>query len=178
MSDQKRARCWLTVASCLIECQRSKIKEPPRRAALVASVLLFTSGRVPGLERYEAHPLNSADQPATMLLNTPIAYGRLVVLPLALLPATGGWLRTGLPFGSPLRSTWLQTSISLLTVPSISVASLRNSDIPCGPSKSRRLSRIAASLLTGSPWFDTWFSLAVLPVTDSPFQCRLAPIFG
>jgi len=102
----------------------------------------------------------------------------LVVLPSALLPAPGGWLRTGPPFGSPLRSTWLQPPISLLTVQPSSVASLRNSDFPCGPSKSRRLSRISVSLLTGSPAFETWFRFTVLPIPESPFQCNLASIFG
>lgn len=59
-------------------CRGLKKEKPPRRAALVASVLLFTSGCVPGLERYEAHPIDSADQPATMFPDTQ--------------PLMGGWL--------------------------------------------------------------------------------------
>jgi hypothetical protein len=105
-----------------------------------------------------------------MFLDTPIAYGRLVVLPLALLPATGGWLRTGFPFRSPLRSTSLRSSTSLFTVPSTPVAWLRNSDFPCGPSKSRCLVPNSGFPFDRIPVLRYPVQIGGSPVSTSPFH--------
>jgi len=88
-----------------------------------------------------------------MLLDSPNAFGRLSILPPALLPASGGQLRIGLPFGSPLRSTWFRFSASPLTVPPASITWLRNSNPPCGLSKSRCLIPNPGSPFDRVPWF-------------------------
>jgi len=88
-----------------------------------------------------------------MLLDNPSALGRLSILPSALLPASGGQLGIGSPFELPLRSTWFRPSASPLTVPPVSITWLRNSDPPCGLSKSRRLIPIPGSPFDRIPWF-------------------------